>query len=181
MMIYCISFVCFISLTAFGEKLHEQQNLQSIWKELEKLKEIDFLKERTLALENEVKGLKLQNYNLNQKVETLERRCAEHSVVDVERTGKTDTTANTANNHSYSFNQTFESRKRTSKLNRQKSILPRQVSIQTHIAFTAGVSVGNLHNLGIHQAIIFDRVITNIGNAYHPHTGTFIVPVKGVL
>ncbi|XP_060579445.1 complement C1q-like protein 3 [Ruditapes philippinarum] len=178
-MIYCISFVCFISLTAFGEKLQEQQNLQSIWKELEKLKEIDFLKERTLALENEVKGLKLQNYNLNQKVETLERRCAVHSVEDVERTEKTGTMANTTNNHSFSFNKTFESRKRTSKLNRQRSILPRQVSIQTHIAFTAGVSVLNLHNLGINQAIIFDHVITNIGNAYHPHTGTFIVPVKG--
>jgi predicted Rossmann fold nucleotide-binding protein DprA/Smf involved in DNA uptake len=65
--------VCFISLTAFGEKLQEQQNLQSIWKELEKLKEIDFLKERTRALE-------LQNHYLNQKVETLERQCAEHSV-----------------------------------------------------------------------------------------------------
>jgi hypothetical protein len=54
-----------------------------------------------------------------------------------------------------------------------------QVSIQTHIAFTAGVSVDNLHNFGIHQTIIFDRVITNIGNAYHPHTGIFNVPVKG--
>ncbi|XP_060591216.1 uncharacterized protein LOC132746156 [Ruditapes philippinarum] len=173
MMIYCISFVCFISLIAFGEKIKEQQNLQSIWKE------IDFLKERTLALESEVKGLKLQNDYLKQKVETLERQCAEHSVEDVERTEKTDTTANTSNNHSYSFKQTFESRKRTSKLNRQRSILPRQVSIQTHVAFTAGVSVDNLHNLGDHQAIIFDRVITNIGNAYHPHTGIFNVPVKG--
>ncbi|XP_060591225.1 uncharacterized protein LOC132746164 [Ruditapes philippinarum] len=179
MMIYCISFVCFISLTAFGEKLHEQQNLQSIWKELEKLKEIDLLRERTLALEREVEGLKLQNQNLNQKVETLERRCAERPVEDVERTEKTGTMANTTNTHSYSFNQTFESRKQTSKLNRQRSILPRQVSIQTHIAFTAGVSVDNLHNLGEHQSIIFDRVITNIGNAYRPHTGIFNVPVKG--
>jgi uncharacterized protein YoxC len=71
--------VCFISLTAFGEKIHKQQNLQSILKELDKMKEIDFLKERTLALERDVEGLKHQNHNLNQKVETLERQFAEHS------------------------------------------------------------------------------------------------------
>jgi DNA polymerase I-like protein with 3'-5' exonuclease and polymerase domains len=68
--------VCVLYFTHcyWRKKIKEQQNLQSIWKE------IDFLKERTLALESEVKGLKLQNDYLKQKVETLERQCAEHSV-----------------------------------------------------------------------------------------------------
>ncbi|XP_060591224.1 uncharacterized protein LOC132746163 [Ruditapes philippinarum] len=190
MVISYILFVCFISKTVFGEELHEHKNMQSILNELdsmkkmlqhnsEKLIEIDYLRERTLALENEVEGLKHENHNLNQKVKTLERLYADRSVENVERTEKTDTTANRANNHSCSFKQKFESRKRTFKPNRQRSILQRQVSIQTHVAFTAGVSIPNLHNLGVHQTIVFDYVITNIGNAYHQHTGIFNVPVKG--
>ena len=53
------------------------------------------------------------------------------------------------------------------------------MSPQPHIAFTAGVSTENLHNLGLHQTIIFDNVITNFGNGYHQHTGMFTVPVTG--
>ncbi|XP_060579446.1 uncharacterized protein LOC132736352 [Ruditapes philippinarum] len=182
--------ICFISITVFGEELHGNQNLHLILKEMdsmkkmlqhnsEKLIEIDYLRERTLALEREVEGLKHQNHNLNQKVETLERRCAEHSVEDVEGTLKSDTTVNTTNNQKYAYEQTFELKKRTSHFNRRRSMISRQTSLQSNIAFTAGVSAYNLHNLGNHQTIIFDHVITNIGNAYHPHTGIFNAPVKG--
>jgi predicted nuclease with TOPRIM domain len=91
MMISYILCICFISLTVFGEELHEHHNLQLILKEMESMKkmlqhnsekliEIDYLRERTLVLENEIERLKHQNQNLNQKVETLERQCAEHSV-----------------------------------------------------------------------------------------------------
>ena len=31
-----------------------------------------------------------------------------------------------------------------------------------------------------HQILAFDKVITNIGNAYHSLTGTFIVPRSGI-
>ena len=47
------------------------------------------------------------------------------------------------------------------------------------VAFTAGISSTDLHNLGEHQTIIFDKVLTNFGNAYHPHTGIFFVPFSG--
>lgn len=39
------------------------------------------------------------------------------------------------------------------------------------------ISTGHLGN---HQTIIFDRVVTNIGNHYHPHSGIFITIVAGV-
>lgn len=31
-----------------------------------------------------------------------------------------------------------------------------------------------------HHIIAFDTVITNVGNAHHPHSGTFIAPRSGV-
>ncbi|XP_052771228.1 complement C1q tumor necrosis factor-related protein 3-like [Mya arenaria] len=47
-------------------------------------------------------------------------------------------------------------------------------------AFSAGVSAFDLDNLGEHQTILFDNVITNVGNAYDPNSGMFTAPVDGV-
>ena len=47
------------------------------------------------------------------------------------------------------------------------------------IGFTACVSVGDLDNLGDHHTILFDKIITNTGSAYHDNTGIFIAPFKG--
>ena len=46
------------------------------------------------------------------------------------------------------------------------------------IAFFATLSSPQLH-VGVHQPVVFDNVITNIGNGYHSHVGTFIAPVSG--
>lgn len=32
----------------------------------------------------------------------------------------------------------------------------------------------------IHHILIFDNAVTNVGNAYHPHSGTFIAPRSGL-
>jgi hypothetical protein len=37
----------------------------------------------------------------------------------------------------------------------------------------------HMEHAGIHQNIIFDTVVTNVGNGYHTHVGTFIAPVSG--
>lgn len=47
------------------------------------------------------------------------------------------------------------------------------------IAFTA-VRIHDIDNMGEHQTLEFDKVMTNIGNAYDPRHGHFVVPVKGV-
>ena len=49
----------------------------------------------------------------------------------------------------------------------------------TPVAFTAGLSK-TLTNVGSDQHIVFDNVITNVGNAYLSSHGYFIAPVRGV-
>lgn len=36
-----------------------------------------------------------------------------------------------------------------------------------------------MEHLGVNQAIVFDHVITNVGNAYNSFTGDFRAPVSG--
>ncbi|XP_060570770.1 complement C1q-like protein 4 [Ruditapes philippinarum] len=47
------------------------------------------------------------------------------------------------------------------------------------VAFTAGLS-RTITNMGSHQQIVFDHVITNVGNGYSPSHGHFTAPIKGV-
>ena len=49
------------------------------------------------------------------------------------------------------------------------------------VAFFATVNLipSNQH-LGLHQNIVFEDVVTNIGNAYNNHHGVFIAPVSGL-
>ncbi|XP_052814272.1 EMILIN-1-like [Mya arenaria] len=47
------------------------------------------------------------------------------------------------------------------------------------IAFTVSVSTKQIENLGKHQTIVFDHVITNVGSMYNPLTGIFHVPYSG--
>jgi hypothetical protein len=47
------------------------------------------------------------------------------------------------------------------------------------VAFTAGLS-RTITNMSSHQQIVFDHVITNVGNGYSPSYGHFTAPIKGV-
>jgi hypothetical protein len=49
----------------------------------------------------------------------------------------------------------------------------------TVTAFYAYLS-NNINSLGVHHILTFNTVITNAGNAYHPNSGTFIVPHSGL-
>lgn len=47
------------------------------------------------------------------------------------------------------------------------------------VAFYAYLSSDTSASVDYH-IILFDTVITNVGNAYHPHMGTFIAPRAGI-
>lgn len=49
----------------------------------------------------------------------------------------------------------------------------------TSIAFMANV-LHEIRSMGDHQAIEFDKVITNIGNGYDSRHGHFVAPLKGL-
>lgn len=48
------------------------------------------------------------------------------------------------------------------------------------VAFTAVLSSTGVSDLGLGAVVIFDEVITNIGQAYDKNTGIFTAPVKGL-
>ena len=50
---------------------------------------------------------------------------------------------------------------------------------ETPVAFLATLTSHVLH-AGQNQIIAFDRVDTNVGNAYNPHLGAFTAPVSGI-
>lgn len=47
------------------------------------------------------------------------------------------------------------------------------VAFYAHLSSSLPASVA-------HRIIAFDTVVTNVGNAYHPHMGTFIAPKSGL-
>ncbi|KAH3710151.1 C1q-related factor-like [Dreissena polymorpha] len=50
--------------------------------------------------------------------------------------------------------------------------------VEGPVAFTATL-VNTIEHVGDHQHIVFDRVITNIGDGYSPVSGHFTAPVRG--
>lgn len=58
------------------------------------------------------------------------------------------------------------------------SIQPITVPVDS-VAFYAYLS-SSIPASVAHRIIAFDTVITNVGNAYHPHMGTFIAPKYGL-
>ena len=50
----------------------------------------------------------------------------------------------------------------------------------THVAFFARLTPRNTPNLQPGQNIIFDNVLTNIGNGYNSINGIFMAPIAGV-
>jgi len=47
------------------------------------------------------------------------------------------------------------------------------------VAFTAA-RLNDQTNVGINQNILFEKVVLNEGNAFHPLTGVFTAPVSGI-
>ncbi|XP_052705649.1 heavy metal-binding protein HIP-like [Crassostrea angulata] len=60
---------------------------------------------------------------------------------------------------------------------RERRIVPQ--GQESQVAFHAHLS-NNVQNLGLHQAIHFDKVLLNEGNGYSVHAGEFVAPVSGL-
>jgi len=48
------------------------------------------------------------------------------------------------------------------------------------VAFSVGTNTDTSNDMGSDETIIFDRVITNIGNCYSKDDGTFTAPMRGI-
>ena len=60
----------------------------------------------------------------------------------------------------------------------ERLLQPTTAPVET-VAFFAYFSTHNDAS-STHHILAFDKVITNIGNAYHPHSGSFLAPRSGV-
>ncbi|XP_052083614.1 complement C1q-like protein 4 [Mytilus californianus] len=60
-----------------------------------------------------------------------------------------------------------------------RRLAPTSTTPPLKVAFAAGLSK-TITSLGSHQAIEYDEVITNEGNAYDARHGHFIAPMKGM-
>ncbi|XP_078313982.1 uncharacterized protein LOC111104290 [Crassostrea virginica] len=68
--------------------------------------------------------------------------------------------------------------KRSMAKNKRLLLQPTTVPVET-VAFFAYFSTHNPPSTH-HHILAFDTVITNVGKAYHPHSGTFIAPRTGL-
>lgn len=59
------------------------------------------------------------------------------------------------------------------------NLQPTSVPVEC-VAFYAYLSNHDVASSAIHHIIVFDKAVTNVGNAYHPHSGTFIAPRSGL-
>ncbi|XP_060593399.1 complement C1q-like protein 3 [Ruditapes philippinarum] len=64
--------------------------------------------------------------------------------------------------------------------NAAQSVEARRQLNDPTVAFTAVISPSDVKNLQPGQTLIFDRTITNMGNAYDISTGIFTAPIRGV-
>ncbi|XP_045209284.2 cerebellin-1-like [Mercenaria mercenaria] len=173
-MLHCVIFVGIFLPNSFGIDLKDGGVLQSITKDIENLKTAYNICAEKLSdtddLRHTIAELQKQNTGLTAKVQQLEQD-RQTQVCDRKKNKEEGKTSSVGTSVPFISGQI---QPQPGTLGIQK----RQIPADGRVAFTAGLSA-QIPNLGSHHTVIFDSVVTNIGNAYHPNSGVFIAPYKG--
>nr|XP_011427276.2 heavy metal-binding protein HIP [Crassostrea gigas] len=186
----CVYFALNSPVIAFPEKtetLHGNQNWKLAMKKIEELQKIvRFQEDRINSLEKRreepaEKVIELQRILKNHcgRITQLETR-----VIELESTLKKEKEPIAI----HPIEQGLDSLKPTDISNNRISVFRKErlLNLQPtslpmeRVAFYAYLSTHDTTSSAIHHIIVFDKVITNVGNAYHPHSGTFIAPRSGL-
>ncbi|XP_045215463.1 C1q-related factor-like [Mercenaria mercenaria] len=151
------------SETAFLKRLEETESLVR-----ELLLEVDSLKSQDKIQRSQIAYMEKQLRVQQQRSSQLESLIRRFKVFDRKKSCvKTDLPPDLPSKKLSGFTDNGSSMQRI-----------RRTANETHVAFFAKM-VNHLEHGGVHQTVIFESVVTNVGNAYHSHIGTFIAPVSG--
>ncbi|KAL4234622.1 positive regulation of adiponectin secretion [Mactra antiquata] len=124
-------------------------------------------------LTNDMTKQKLANTKLRETVADLKSRLA-----DENSTGGNFNHINRQNNNATSIQPKLRKPLSGDKSQYEGRGISRR-QILSNIAFSAGLT-GTKNKAGINEKIIFDQVITNVGNGYNNLLGEFVAPVHGI-
>lgn len=146
------------------------------------MKRVELLESRDSKYQNEIATLMA-------KIEALERSSFEREVqllneLDKVNSKCTDLGSAAADNEGElaednQHNQQIIDDKGNNRIQRKISLIARQ-AVETEVAFYATHTQHDVHHLGKNSVIIFDQIVSNVGNAYSASQGSFVAPVDGV-
>ncbi|XP_063408910.1 complement C1q tumor necrosis factor-related protein 6-like [Mytilus trossulus] len=162
-------------------------------------KEISEIFRRLEHVESKVNTLEAENEHLRNENVHIKRILKEYILLHDRTDGVRDNNVNflSSNDHSnhtifskenatkeetstyFRTQFAFKETKRASIIKRLLLDTPTSTTPPMKVAFAAGLST-TINSLGSHQAIEYDEVITNEGNAYDARHGHFIAPMKGM-
>ncbi|KAL4233846.1 hypothetical protein ACF0H5_008522 [Mactra antiquata] len=67
-----------------------------------------------------------------------------------------------------------------SSMNKRSVMGIRQAEVESPVAFFATIGNHHLEHAGVNQVIVYDNIVTNVGNGYNKLIGVFTAPVDGI-